>query len=566
MSIVLEAIKRILKAKIIKPVIAFLIINIVPLIIGAVVLVLVIGGISVLFDFFGSIIEYTPLDETVKIKQWAEQLSDEEVKHIIESGSPVNPKLIPDYIAIEEKGIQKNIIVDMKIVETEWDEDGGKKTKDRFVPYELQLYNAAYPYRLQWKLIAGLDIIDPKSTVWEIWKKEITEQADARLQPVYHWGYDKYSKDITEGKRWWVRETHDGVTTTRMVREEITEYYYPLEFLDKVEGTFADYIFSYQENVETLDTGWVEIEGSKNTVRWTTGGEPIYDDEGNIIGRTRVKHHSRTTWQEERTIIVEDLLDDITKTPRLDRIAEFFEDNRLSLHDLEILLATIEYMPNTGDLSEDLSDIIAITSLGLDASNYQSAQFNPNIPIIRGEWERKDLLNTAMAILDLYYFWGGKYPAYDANPNWGKPTIVTAKGNWATGKALPLGLDCSGFVDWVYYQMLGTTIGKGGGSIAQFANTYPIEEDELRVGDLGFYQYGGGKHVGIYAGTHNGKQLFIHSGGRQWKDSTHIAGRVVVTYNNTTEYYKGNAPSKFRYFRRPYVSFKDDPETQNYNE
>ena len=133
-------------------------------------------------------------------------------------------------------------------------------------------------------------------------------------------------------------------------------------------------------------------------------------------------------------------------------------------------------MPNTGDLSEDLSDIIAITSLGLDASNYQSAQFNPNIPIIRGEWERKDLLNTAMAILDLYYFWGGKYPAYDANPNWGKPTIVTAKGNWATGRALPLGLDCR--ICGLCTIDASTTIGKGGGSIAQFANTYPIEEDE----------------------------------------------------------------------------------------
>ena len=40
----------------------------------------------------------------------------------------VNPKLIPDYIAIEEKG-SKNIIVDMKIVETEWDEDGGKNER-----------------------------------------------------------------------------------------------------------------------------------------------------------------------------------------------------------------------------------------------------------------------------------------------------------------------------------------------------------------------------------------------------------------------------------------------------
>ena len=78
--------KRILKAKIIKPVIAFLIINIVPLIIGAVVLVLVIRAYRYCL-IFGSIIEYTPLDETVKIKQWAEQLSDEEVKHIIESSS-----------------------------------------------------------------------------------------------------------------------------------------------------------------------------------------------------------------------------------------------------------------------------------------------------------------------------------------------------------------------------------------------------------------------------------------------------------------------------------------------
>lgn len=557
-----ETFKNALKKKILKAILGFLASNAVPILLGLITIVIVVAGGSVIFNAFSSWFVGTPVNEAEEMKKWAEGLTDEEVERLIESGSSINPKLIPTYVDTEKKSIPSNKITNMNVKKVTWTESNSTDIDEWEEEYELQLYNTAYPYRLQWKLLAGLDVIDPKSTVWEFWKTDIIDQADNMLKPIYHWKYDTYSKDITNGTQWWVTETHDGVTTTKKTKEVNTTKYYPLEFLEKVEGTFADYTFTYKEDVETKDTGWVYDEGSSHTTSWTTGGNPIYDEEGEITGYTRVIHHSKTTWREKREIVIEDLLDDITKTPRLDRIAGLFEENKITLEDLQMLAEVINFMPDTQDLTEDIGDILAISSLGLDGGNYQSVQFNPDIPMIEGEWTRSDLLDTAMSILDLYYFWGGKYPYKGANPDWGKPKVVSAKGNWATGQAIPLGLDCSGFVDWVYVQMTGKTIGKGGGTVSQFANTYPVNESELRIGDLGFYKNGGGKHVGIYAGTHNGKKLFIHSGGRQWKDTTHIAGRVIITYNDGSSYYKGNAPSKFKYFRRAYVVFADDPEAQ----
>jgi cell wall-associated NlpC family hydrolase len=107
--------------------------------------------------------------------------------------------------------------------------------------------------------------------------------------------------------------------------------------------------------------------------------------------------------------------------------------------------------------------------------------------------------------------------------------------------------------------MLGTVLAKGGGTSSQVANTYPITESELKIGDLGFLNLGnkGYNHVGIYAGKVNGKNVFIHCGGRHFKDSTHRAGRVLISYNDGTSY-KGNKSTNFKYFRRVYVNFKDD--------
>jgi len=164
-----------------------------------------------------------------------------------------------------------------------------------------------------------------------------------------------------------------------------------------------------------------------------------------------------------------------------------------------------------------------------------------------------------MSLVDLPYFWGGKHPRKGRHPAWGKPRVVQAPNNWASnGNPIPFGMDCSGYVDWVYYQMIGKTIGRGGGTTAQFSNSYAIKESELKIGDLGFYGVGGGGHVGIYVGELNGKKLFIHSGGRTWRAEGLPAGRVVITYNKTTQRYKGNTSSRFTHFRRPYVSFANE--------
>jgi hypothetical protein len=534
MSDLFDYIKKLILKKLLKYVLAFISSHAVPIIIGILAFVVIVGGVTTIFDAFSKSSNGASSNQTEAMKQWAENLTDEEIQKLIESGSTINPKLIPQYIDIENKGIPSNKVVRMNVKQVTT-ERGDKDTDEWTENYELKLYNAAYPYRLQWKLVAGLDVIDPKSTVWEFWKRDIIDDADSKLQPEFTWLYDKHSKDVTETIQYWESyEDEDGETVTKLVKQIETTRYYPLEHLEKVSGVFADYSFEYKENVQTQDTGFEYVSGSRK-----------YQD-------------GKTTWREKRTVIVEDLLENVIKTPKLERISALFDSNKITIEDIRTLSEIIANMPDTADLQEDLGDILAISDIGLNAENYQSAEFNPNVPVIKGEWTRQDLLDTAMSLLDLYYFWGGKYPKKGVNPNWGKPTVVTAKGSWSTGIAIPLGLDCSGFVDWVYFQMTGTTIGKGGGTIAQFANSYPISESDLKIGDLGFYQDIG--HIGIYAGKHDGKHLFIHSGGRTWKDSTHIAGRVVITYNNVSAYYKGNVPSKFKLFRRPYVKFADDLE------
>ncbi len=48
------------------------------------------------------------------------------------------------------------------------------------------------------------------------------------------------------------------------------------------------------------------------------------------------------------------------------------------------------------------------------------------------------------------YFWGGKYNNIGRNPDWGKEKLVTSPGSTTTGTYRPYGLDCSGYVSWVF--------------------------------------------------------------------------------------------------------------------
>ena len=126
--------------------------------------------------------------------------------------------------------------------------------------------------------------------------------------------------------------------------------------------------------------------------------------------------------------------------------------------------------------------------------------------------ERRMVVTYALALVDkVDYFWGGKSLVLGWDDRWGELAEVTAEGSDSTGTEQPYGLDCSGFVDWAFYNASGGeyVIGQGGGAMEQHANCVDIEWDEVQPGDLLFYPED--EHVGIAAGRDwLGHLLVVH--------------------------------------------------------
>ena len=126
--------------------------------------------------------------------------------------------------------------------------------------------------------------------------------------------------------------------------------------------------------------------------------------------------------------------------------------------------------------------------------------------------ERRMVVTYALALVDkVDYFWGGKSLVLGWDDRWGELAEVTAEGSATTGTEQPYGLDCSGFVDWAFYNASGGAyvIGQGGGAAEQHANCVDIEWGEVQPGDLLFYPED--EHVGIAAGRDwLGRLLVVH--------------------------------------------------------
>ena len=126
--------------------------------------------------------------------------------------------------------------------------------------------------------------------------------------------------------------------------------------------------------------------------------------------------------------------------------------------------------------------------------------------------ERRMVVTYALALVDkVDYFWGGKSLVLGWDDRWGELAEVTAEGSDSTGTEQPYGLDCSGFVDWAFYNASGGeyVIGQGGGAMEQYANCVDIEWGEVQPGDLLFYPED--EHVGIAAGRDwLGRLLVVH--------------------------------------------------------
>ena len=144
---------------------------------------------------------------------------------------------------------------------------------------------------------------------------------------------------------------------------------------------------------------------------------------------------------------------------------------------------------------------------------------------------RKAVVETAVQLVGrVSYFWGGKSLTLGWDDRWGVPTEVTAAGSGSTGTIRPFGLDCSGFVDWTFYNATDGSYypGRGGGAATQHSYCTNILWSDAQPGDLVFYP--DDSHVGIVGGRDADRNLLIvHcSGGANGVVITGSAGFTVV--------------------------------------
>ena len=145
--------------------------------------------------------------------------------------------------------------------------------------------------------------------------------------------------------------------------------------------------------------------------------------------------------------------------------------------------------------------------------------------------ERKNVVETAVQLVGrVSYFWGGKSLTLGWDDRWGTSMEVTAAGSGSTGTVRPFGLDCSGFVDWTFYNATDGSYypGRGGGAATQHSYCTNISWSDAQPGDLVFYP--DDSHVGIVGGKDaDGNLLIVHcSGGANGVVITGAAGFTSV--------------------------------------
>lgn len=166
--------------------------------------------------------------------------------------------------------------------------------------------------------------------------------------------------------------------------------------------------------------------------------------------------------------------------------------------------------------------------LRTDGNGYAINFLNPFPSVNKSKTaKRSDIIATAISIIGVPYYYGGGHgwvipnhsePVSGIDSYWGTRVSVDNlyddDGNKIGGRNRTLyGLDCSGFVTWVYYQVTGINI--NGTATDLYVNSTHIDEADLQPGDIGVVNPDGEmgrNHVGIYLGTYGGQKYFIHAG------------------------------------------------------
>ena len=198
---------------------------------------------------------------------------------------------------------------------------------------------------------------------------------------------------------------------------------------------------------------------------------------------------------------------------------EFYNFTKYQRQSAEELLK-----PEYAQILSELIGAMDVTGNNVEISDAALRDILNNLPEAVSE-KRKATVKTAFSLVGkVSYFWGGKSSAIGWDSRWGTPKKVTAAGSNTTGMTIPYGLDCSGFVDWVFNNTFGVVVGHGGGARSQYSYCRKISWAEAQPGDLVFYPDLG--HVGIVAGYDGeGNVLIVHCS----LNGVLVTGRVGFT-------------------------------------
>lgn len=164
-------------------------------------------------------------------------------------------------------------------------------------------------------------------------------------------------------------------------------------------------------------------------------------------------------------------------------------------------------------LAELLDDpaLLDVLLYDLESLQYDAAMLRRALPRNLSK-ERRAVVERALSLAGkVNYFWGGKSLVFGWDDRWGQLAKVTADGSSTTGTYRPYGLDCSGMVDWAFYNATNGSyvIGHGGGAAMQHSYCTPVRWEDAQIGDLAFYP--DDEHVGIVAGwDRDGSIQIVH--------------------------------------------------------
>ena len=190
------------------------------------------------------------------------------------------------------------------------------------------------------------------------------------------------------------------------------------------------------------------------------------------------------------------------------------------------------------------SDLIMPSNSKMYLSNEDIRDIKSKIPV-GVEIKREVLVKNALSLVDkVDYFWGGKSHFIGVDERWGKNIEVTSVGSSSTGTIKPCGLDCSGFISWVFINTGVPLEAIGDGVTNQWNTSRLIPETEVKEGDLVFLAVPNTikiNHIGIVVGKDKeGNFLVAHSNNKHNGVTVNIVDEVG-----------------FKYFKRPAALIED---------